>query len=221
VTVKSVSALAALLLLTGCAAMESRPAPPAYPEGAAPAVLGVKVRTYAPILPWSHDNHLVAFVKIEDDDDMFRSDEWIQSNYTAGDLIYLLGAEPGDYVAVASLRVQEEWQGQGGAPSLPGGVFVTLFDEKTIESSRTTVERGAVAFMGEILVKQGVGSAGSDPAQRHYHDLLEVRAMSYRGAFREHRKDAADRDHFIEKSRGMFADTEWSALFAPAGASAE
>jgi hypothetical protein len=104
----------------------------------------------------------VFFVKVEDGVDMLAAPEPILSNFYRKKQVYLLNAEPGDYVAVGVFV-----EGDGNIPS--SNVY---FDAETIAATAVTVEPGKVAFMGDIVTKMKSGMKKADAAQDHYADLL-------------------------------------------------
>ncbi len=195
--------------LAGCAWMQPHLTPPAFPEDdPPPAVLAISVRTYPPVSLWSEPDDIVAFVRLEDDADMFAGSNWVESNYADGERIYLLDAEPGEYVAVASIRVPDSPDSYGR--------FVTYYDEEIVRATRVTVGVGGFAFLGELRAKQHLDLENGDDAQQHYSDLLATAGridVRYRGTRKEFGRDRDAERKFLEETLDRFGGTGWAGMF--------
>jgi len=195
---RSLGRLAALVLAacaTGCA---STPAPgPKEPTAPGSALLGVLFEARPPIAFGSEPQRVVAFVKLEEGEDPLAADTWLQASYEEGGRVYLLDAEPGEYVAVACAA-------EG---------MMTFLDEDMIRRTRVTVPRGGVAFMGKFVVDQHFSWSGSDAAQKHYRKLMGDApwiSHTYRGSHDESARDAASEKKFLSAALGSFRGTAWA-----------
>jgi hypothetical protein len=114
----------------------------------------------------------VYFVRLEERAGILEATHVLRSNLSDKKQVYLLNCEPGRYVAVGGeLRPKAARMGNvlGGA----GMEYKVFLDQEAIAATEIVVERGAVAFMGEVLVDSKVKINQADAAQSHFLRLLE------------------------------------------------
>jgi hypothetical protein len=190
------------------------PHPPGEPTS---ALVGISIRTKATtsekILNLGIDQaefpH-VAFVKIGDGEGIRSASTWFPSNYQDDERVYLLNAEPGEYVA-AAIRSVEDITGVPGHEEVHRFTFLS---EDVIEMTRVTVRPGGIVFMGEFVVDRKGGTDSLDPAQQHYRELLVPGVKShedvwYRGVLREGHQDRDTEEKFFRKTAKRFKGSPW------------
>jgi len=144
-----------VLLAAACAAPALAPGP----QGEGVCALGISVRTTRPPeARWGHPQ-TVYFVRVVEGADPSLAGPVIACNYTYGNIVCLLDAEPGRYVAVGCV---ERWEGRN---------WSTYFDAKLIEATMTEVKAGAVGYLGSFSLDLRM-AAEPDEAQRHYEPLI-------------------------------------------------
>jgi len=154
------------LLAAACAAPALAPGP----SGAGVCALGISVRTTRPPeARWGHPQ-TVYFVKVVEGADPSLAGPVIASNYADGNLVCLLDAEPGRYVAVGCV---ERWEGRN---------WTTYFDAKLIQATMTEVGAGAVGYLGSYSLDLRMASGDPDAAQRHYEPLISPHWTSSKAA---------------------------------------
>jgi hypothetical protein len=196
--------LVLVVLAAGCAWL--RPWIPPDPDHEDVAVVGISVGTRTWIALWSEQVHTAGFIRLEEGDDPLDGENWVESNYAEGNRLYLLDAEPGDYVAVAVVRQEETEEGR----------FFTFLDEEIIRSTRVTVRPGEVVYMGDYELKISQDRQGADDAQRHYEVLLYPgypNDARFYGSCRQCRTDPAAEEQFLEESLELFQNTGWERVF--------
>lgn len=140
--------------------------------------------------------YLVKLDKNADENALFTRTNIIHTNFIRGNYIYLLNAEPGDYVAVGGHYGQDSsntsTKSSSGGFSLGGvsissasssgtsssrngkgeGKRIVYFSKEMIKSTKVTVAESQMAFMGEYQV-QTKQIKTPDVAQMHYYKVVE------------------------------------------------
>ena len=206
--ITKVSLALALLSLAGCAT--GLPARSGPERGG----IGISVNVRSPIgLPiFTRESQRVYFIRVDGEKGLFAQDHVILSNYFADGWVYLLDAPPGRYAAVASVSSKQ------------GRDDVIVFPEQLIEATVVTVSPGAMAFMGEYLVKASYGVEHADVAQRHYLKIIRPSAiigitatlptnvMFYKGSALQAQRDQATKMRFLSTATDHLQGTEWNGL---------
>ncbi len=221
--------LVALNTSFGCA---TTPPPSRLTSESSVIGISVKVRAFKLI---SSPQEWVYFVRL-DAGDLGAQEEVIPSNYSQGNYVYLVNAEPGRYAAVAASRSRQSSTGPmgiGGGFSVSVSITTqdtTYFSRELIEKTSVTVGPGSVAFMGNLVVdRSGFGDAA--PVQLHYLRLLApkdeeesfleamMKGKSYKGA--EYQVDQSQKalQKFLNRTRTLMAETDWARVLQnPVGA---
>ncbi len=167
------------------------------------SVVAIAVETASPVSIFSSTEAQIFFVKLESPDSV-KAAKIIESNHFGGEYAYLIDAEPGVYAAVASYFNAEEKS------------FTTVFDRKLIESTRTVVRGGEIAFMGRYRIKSSGSVTGrvlNEEIQKHYYrlirPLLENQVYLYSGSPESSVRDTAAEKEFLARAKKVFRKTEW------------
>jgi hypothetical protein len=105
----------------------------------------------------------VYFVRVNEDSSLLDANEVIRSNFSRKKQVYLLNCEPGRYVAVGA-----ELSSRG-----TGVTYKVVLDRATIADTEVSVERGSLAFMGDLLVDGQVKINRADAEQSHFLRIVE------------------------------------------------
>ena len=218
--------------------------PPSVPAAPGLSALGVSMDLKAPVAIGSIDPDVVYFVRLNEGeslDSALARAEVIATNESSGGRLFVLGAIPGTYVAVAAAyrkaRSSQPMPLASGSPSrnvtvsvgfdpFQGEeVFRTYFAREDIESTTVVLGPDSFRYAGHLVVKQSLGIADGDEPQRRFQQVLEgkaakqsgfMRAMtgthSYRGSLRELQRDQATEAKFLEKAAKRLRKTDWAAL---------
>lgn len=146
---KSISLLFILILFTlfGCAGT----LPPTKLIDSHRGAIGIIVRTLPPVSIFgSQSIDMVYFIRLENDQDLYNAEYCIQSNYKAGDQVYLLNAKPGRYSVVGCNRIQS------GTVYTSSSEYTTIFSKEIIELAQIFVPEGEMVFMGEYIIDQSI-----------------------------------------------------------------
>jgi len=156
----------------------------------------------------------IYFIKIEDGNEL-KANKVIASNYCtkswnpgpARYTVYLMGAEPGKYAAVAASGV-----GHGSKNTM-----MVLFPEKVINSSIVMLQPKSIAYMGHFYLTTGKlinGMEGADELQKYYHTLI-FRSFGRAIAPQERETYNSEefRKEFIKSKASEFKNTEWQEVF--------
>jgi hypothetical protein len=203
-----VSLALAVFALAGCATgLPARSGPERGGIG-----ISINVRPSIGLPIFTRESQRVYFVRVDGEKGLFTQDHVILSNYFADGWVYLLDALPGRYAAVASVSSKQ------------GRDDVIVFPEQLIEATVVTVSPGAMAFMGEYLVKASYGVDNADVAQRHYLKIIRPSAiigitatlptnvMFYKGSALQAQRDRATEMRFFSTAAGHLQGTEWNGL---------
>lgn len=117
--------------------------PPPPPIDSQSSVIGMWLKMQAPWRIFHTKPSFVYFVKMDDQHGVLTQNHFIRSNYSHGNQVYLLNAEPGTYAAVAA--VCERQLGISNEKHY-------YFSEELIKLTKVTVTPGTVAFMGAFTV---------------------------------------------------------------------
>lgn len=144
------------LVLMGVPGCASLPVAPVHEQSSA---IGISVEVRAPVKMFgSPTQQNVYFVRLDEGSGSYKHTQLIKKNYSRGNQFYLLNAEPGRYVAVASY-------------DRPG--FNKYFPSEVIKLTEVFVTPGTIAFMGDYIMDSSVGLKGADKLQHYYADLLD------------------------------------------------
>ena len=204
-----------LLLLSGCGSLR-----PPEPLDSNSSLIGIAVKNRGLIKLFSNTPDRVYFVRLEDGSDPYTATRLLPSNYAKGRYIYLLNAEPGRYVAVASLLVQR-------TPTAPTTRYTVYFSEDLIKVTEVTVGPASINFMGEYVVDMATGMKDADNAQLHYYRLIEPGAekagglltlfsgeYSYRGSLHGVKREPESEAKFLDAVEKRLGDTGWSDIIS-------
>jgi hypothetical protein len=206
-----------MLGLYGCAA--TLPAPqPLDPQR---AIIGISVKTRAPIKAFSDKPHVVYFIKVDREEDLYAQGNFIRSNYAKDGQVYLLNVKPGRYAAVGCYK-------KVSVGKL--AEYTTFFPKELVELTEATVAPGAITFMGEYVIGQTVGLKDADDCQRHYCQVIAPGASTgtasmvllgaftghgdyyYKGSLYEKHRDKAAEMRFLANALEHFEGTGWTNL---------
>ena len=120
------------------------------------------------------------FVKVEEGEGIFNQTKIIQSNFTVGNDIYLLDAEPGDYVVIGVQALEEREKTEAEKTSEYDMTKMdffkeVFFPEKVIEMTKVTVQPESVVFMGLYMLMEPEFKKRAeilDDAQKHYYKVV-------------------------------------------------
>lgn len=197
---------AAVLLAALAAACASTPAP--GPAGADSAVLAVRIRTLSKSDGAWGSPQTVHFVRLENAKaDFGKVRQVVPSNYTQGNIAYLLDAAPGRYYAVACTE------------KVQGKEYSSFFSRELIGRTGTDVSPGAFAFMGDAIVHVIRSSRSIEPVQRHYIHVIEpdwtrrnlatqifARSRVFLGNDYEYRREEPD---VVARAHAHLAESGW------------
>jgi hypothetical protein len=187
-------------LLIGCGLPKSL----RTPEKNESSVLGVSIKTVT-LKIFKNRQDTVYFVKLADTDEGILATKIIPSNYSRGDYVYLINAEPGKYIAVVSFFQQSD------------NTYNSFFDLNTIQKTMTVVGPGQIAFMGTIIVENQLKNIynnieqNGDKAQLHYYNLLKsfIYGTHYCGSLITAERSKDLEKNFLLKSKEYFKDSDW------------
>ncbi|MCP4131935.1 MAG: hypothetical protein GY754_13235 [bacterium] len=173
------------------------------------SIVGVSVRTRSSRSIFNNPGHValrVYFVKVDNKEQVFRGLQVKATNHISGRYAYLINAEPGTYVAVASSYANN------------GKQFVTFFDKKTIQATCFEVKPGEIKYMGDLEVISELSLGGLfDEAQKHYSKrlkpLLRQGRYLYRGKLSKMTNSKASGKNFLSKAKEIFKDSGWKSYF--------
>ena len=218
------SACLMTLVVVACAAAPP-PTPTSNPIDGQAAALGINLRSDA----WPADivPGVVVFARVEEGVDLTEAYELYESTYAYDGHLYLMNAEPGTYVAVATVNtkwVELGTTNEAGEEARTKKTRLCYLSRDLIEQTRVTVRPGEFAFMGRIVGDQSGRFGDGDDCQRHFMTLMEgeedrsgfMKALSGESSGRidlkELDKSPAARREFLTETRGYFATTAWVAL---------
>ncbi len=199
-----------LLLLSACNSLR-----PAEPVDSNSSVIGIAVKTRYPIILFSHNANHVYFVRLEDGSNPYTATKLLPSNYVKGRYIYLLNAEPGQYVAVASLKTDP----------MAAIAYSSYFSEDLIKLTEITIPAASIKFMGEYVVDLSMDMKDADSAQLHYYRLLDqmrdavalrelVVDYTYQGSLHDSKRDSESEARFLTAVQKHLGDTGWSEIIS-------
>jgi len=153
---------------------------------------------------------VVYFVKLGEADDPYRSGRVMRSNLKKGHYFYLLNAPPGRYTAVAVKRWSRD------------EAETTMFGDSARRLTEVTVQIGAVAFMGELILDQSDVREVTDPitaylvafvsphlAKRSTLEFILGLGDLQRGAVHKVHQDAPAESRFLAAARVDLASGGW------------
>jgi len=147
--------------------------------------IGVTIRVKGPTPLSAPTNAINAyFVRVKENGRTGIVTKIWPASFSEGNQVYLLNAEPGEYVVVAAYA-SARTVGRSRMPAT--GLY---FDEESIQATAVTVEAGRIAFMGQIVAKIGFNMKNADAAQTFYRDLIG----GARGPYTPVRLESLDRD---------------------------
>ena len=185
------------------------------------AAIGISVNTRAPIKAFTDNPHMVYFIKVDNDEDLYTQSNFIRSNYAKDGQIYLLNAKPGRY-AVVGCYIKKR----------VGMVteYTTFFPKELIKLTEVTVAPGTTAFMGEYVIDMSVGLEDADECQRHYCQIIAPGALTeaskmtiapllkghgeylYKGSLHEKHLDKEAEIRFLNNALEHFEGTGWTSI---------
>ena len=207
--------------------------PPEKPMSPEKSAIGLSLKVRAPVKVFTNKADAVYFVKLDEEKSIDAQNKIFHSNYVKGDQIYLLNAEPGKYVAVASYYKKNVPAFSAGPPQSgvsisinppPENSFVTFFSEETITATEIVVPPGTVTFMGDLVVDNALGMKEADNSQVHFANLLYPGAKTgfltmafsgknyYRGSLNDLEKDTENEAEFLEDALIHLSGTEWTKI---------
>ena len=168
------------------------------------SVLGVSIKTIT-LKIFKNRQDTVYFVKLADTDEGLLATKVIPSNYSRGDYVYLINAEPGKYIAIASFFQQSD------------NTYNSFFDLNTIQNTMTVVGPGQIVYMGDITVENHLKNIynnieqNGDKAQLHYYNLLKsfMYGTYYCGSLTSAERPRQLEKKFLYKSKEYFKDSDW------------
>lgn len=164
---KHLSYIAVLLLATSCASQ--LPKTLENPSVKNNSIIGVNI-THNEIIPFiKHTPDIVFFAKLADPAKI-ESGKIINSNYKYGDNLYLVNAEPGTYVIVATW-----WQTRDPFIRQPieKGKYVSFYTAPLIEATRFEVKPGTFTYLGHFRVEDRDEENCDDDVRYTYRSMLE------------------------------------------------
>ena len=147
-----------LLLLLAVGAACASPAP--APQDENRSAIAISVRTNDATNQRYGYPQTVYFVKVDEDADPIAAGPVIKSNYRIGNIVCLLDAEPGRYVAV------------GGAERRDAHDWTSYFSAEMIPATEVTVGPRGFAFLGSYTIDIKQATVKPDAAQRHFERLI-------------------------------------------------
>jgi hypothetical protein len=211
----------------GCATV-----PPPKPLDPQSAVIGISVKTRAPIKTFTDKPNVVYFINAEQGEDVYTQGNFIRSNYAKGGQVYLLNLKPGHYAAVGCYkRIIGASPDDSGICS-EGITNTTFFPKELIKLTEVTVAPGTIAFMGKYVIDTSTGLKDADDAQLHYAQLIWPGALlsysavgtaimvvlpvfterceyAYKGSLHEEKCDKRAEIGFLDNALEHFKGTGW------------
>lgn len=191
----------ALMVLSGCTGI---PGNLRIPTDATKSVIGIAVEAGSPMSVFSRTEPHVYFVKLKSPEGPLTEGVMMESVFYGGRYAYLIDADPGHYIAVASYFSSEDRS------------FITFFDEETARSTLTEVRDGEIYFMGYHVIKSRgdiLGKVLTRKIQKHYYDLIRpehsVQIYLYSGSPQRSMRDADAEKAFLRETRSDFQKSEW------------
>jgi len=185
--------------------------PPPEPLGPQRGVVGISVKTRAPLRIVIDKADEVYFVKADEAGDLYAQGRFIRSNYFKDGQVYLLNAKPGHYAAIACYKRKPFINFEA----------LSFFSRELIRLTEVTVTAGTIVFMGEYVVDQSCGLKGGDDAQLHYVQLTTPGAnlrnllsgpsgeYYYKGAPQNVNRNKQSEIKFLTNALEHFKDTDW------------
>lgn len=226
---KYLTYIAALLLLTSCASQ--LPKTLESPSAKNNSIIGVNI-THNEVIPFiKHTPDIVFFAKLTDPSKI-ESGKIINSNYKSGDNLYLVNAEPGTYVIVATW-----WQTRDPFIRQPieKGKYVSFYTAPLIEATRFEIKPGTFTYLGHFRVEDRDEQNLEDDVRYTYRSMLEsyipptdlINCTTgmfsgnsiYSGKLISH--EANDKDEasdFIKNTEKAFKETGWLQYIRKTGA---
>jgi hypothetical protein len=210
---KNISVAFLILGLLGCAALPPKPLDPQR------GVIGISVKTRAPVKVFTMMASKVYFVKAEENEDLYSQENFIESTYAKGGQVYLLNAEPGRYAAVACYKKKV-----GG---MRKDEYTIFFPKELIKLTEVTVAPGMVAFMGKYVVDSSTSFKYADPCEFHYLQVIAPAAVTgikgsvamslltghgeyyYKGSLHEEHCDKDTEIRFVNNALNHFKGSDW------------
>lgn len=154
-------ALLSALVMTACASLDQVPPPASEQSSALGMFVEVRVSGLA-----TYRADVVYFIK-RCAADALCDDRLVASNYAKDGRVYLLNAEPGEYLAVLAAFTS----GMPGDNSL----YFAYFPAALSNSSATTVHTGGLAYAGRYRVFASLGLCpdNAEPGQLKYAQMIE------------------------------------------------
>lgn len=162
-----------VFITTGCVSL-----PPQKPDNERSSIIAVSIKIEQPIPLFKSYPEAVCFIKLGEKHDILKPGRIIQSNYSNGDHIYLLNAEPGRYAAVAAFEKAPQQSGSKEKDENENSAYNSFyFSRDIIELSEIEVMPGEISFMGSFTLKKPFTLSFSDPdeAQLFYRSKLQPR----------------------------------------------
>ena len=208
---KPVLVLVVTTLLAGCSS-----GPPMDPLRANSSVIGISVTVRAAIRFFHRSPDTVYFVKLREGENVSTGSNVIPSNYKAGDYVYLLDAEPGRYVVVATFEAVDRFHNGYYQYSTE---FLT---DEIVRLTEVTVKPSTVNFMGKFIINAS-SKKEIDATQENYMKQLGPSQglviedwlftgqshRIYQGVLHEKKPVVEAHQDFIAFTRKRFADTAW------------
>jgi len=223
-----------LLVLVAVAAAVAACAPAVPSPQPESAVIGVRMRVFHPSngefdSPGSYKEvryaERVFFVRLEGQD-ATGPGEVVPSNYTREGVVYLLGAKPGRYAAVAALVDQRHYRPP--APTPAQGVdppdnddnqgkfdYLSLLPEALIRKTVVEVAAGQVKYMGDYVVDYPDKihrMQQADPTQLRYSEKFRYLFIHMSGIMVEGFADRLTEEAFLAKAHRHLAAIGWGEL---------
>lgn len=200
--------------LLACSALKPSAPGPGRSESAA---IGINVKISPPLpLPPFPVAEGVYYAKLEPGKPLTEQAKIVESNYMWQGRAYLLNADPGEYVAVATYHYPKGIS--FGAGPVKVGIrprHVTLFPSGMVEASKVTVAPQQLGYMGTFVVDlpNFGGLGGADPVQKHFGGLIDA-LVSYQGGQNTAENSDALTAAFIEDARSDLGDAGWGPAIA-------
>ncbi len=146
---------------------------PQLPVNDQSSIIGISINIMQPLSIFTSHPKAVYFVRMEDDD-IINQNNLISSNYYKDDIIYLLNARPGRYIAVAAF--EETISPSNDENEKSRTMYNSFyFPYNLIKMTEVELMPGDIAFMGTITVKKpwSLSFSNPDEAQLYYCRLLQ------------------------------------------------
>ena len=164
--------------------------------------LAIEVTLRAPVGFLSATPERIYFAKIDGNGP--GRNQVIPSNYSKGGRVYLFNAEPGAYVAVATLSMRGTSR------------IITHFSKDLVEQTEVSVRENEFAFMGSYRVDLSVGLDQEEGAPASWTDALLMGLAGeyhYRGKLLERKNDEKARSEFFRAAKEDLAGSAWPRVF--------